>query len=275
MFDITPDEARSVFQAVEQLFGADLSGCAMVSFRLRLSRFLKDHSLGSVEDLIGKLTIEPGFYEVFIRDISVGSPDMFRDPDFWTHLRDELLPDLLKSRLCPEIVLPGCVTGNELYSLIVLLRESGDESRVDLVVSCRNSAIQEQIRAGKISTVGYKNSKENYRFFNPGSSIDAYFEMHNGCRHFRADLLEKVAFRVQPASGPICSEQTAMVLYRNRMLYMNREEQARQLKSLLSQMPEESLFVTGTGEVIKGLGLDHLFSVLSEDFKIYAITHGN
>ena len=275
MFELTPDDAREVFQAVERQSGTDLSGFALASFRLRLLNLLHNYSLDSVQALIARLKEEPAFFEIFMRDISVGSPDMFRDPDFWIHLREEILPALLKARLHPEVVLPESVTGNELYSLIVLLRESGEESRVDLAATCRNKAILDQIRSGRFSTGRYKNSTENYKFFNPGSSLDAYFETRHGKMNFKADLLDGVKFRVQFPSRQAFHRQTAMVLYRNRMLYMNREAQEKRLKEILGGMPEGCLFVTGTGEEIRGLGYDRLLSVVSADLKIYARTGEN
>ena len=61
-----------------------------------------------------------------------------------------------------------------------------------------------------------------------------------------------------------------MVLYRNRMLYMNRDMQSRQLKQIFAAMEEGTIFITGVMESIKGYGVDHLFRVISNELKIYA-----
>jgi chemotaxis protein methyltransferase CheR len=270
MFSITPREASSVIRVIKSTYGTDLSGFTMASFRLRLSHILKSHAIRDTRVLVGKLLEDKDYYETFVRDISIGSPDLFRDPDFWIHLRDRLLPDILKSRLYPEIVVPDSVTGDELYSLVVLLQEAGNDFRVDLVATCRNKLIMDRILDGKLSNLRYKNSRDNYRVFNPGSSIEDYFELRNGTRHFRTDLLQGVEFRLQSPDQTECSDKTALVLYRNRMLYMNPELQSTRLRQLLQEMKEGTCFVTGIRETIEGFGLDHLYTVVSPDLKIYA-----
>ena len=58
---------------------------------------------------------------------------MFRDPDLWIHIRENLLPIIFASRRYPEVVIPQCVTGDELYTLAIFLKETGLDYRVDLV----------------------------------------------------------------------------------------------------------------------------------------------
>jgi chemotaxis protein methyltransferase CheR len=275
MFSITLREARSLIHAIKSTYGTDLSGFAMASFRLRLSHILKSHAIRDIRALIGRLLEDQDYYETFLRDIFIGSPDLFRDPDFWIHLRDRLLPSILKSRLYPEIVVPESVTGNELYSLVVLLCEAGNDLRVDVVTTCRNKLIMDRIVDGKLTNIRYKNSRDNYNVFNPGSSIEDYFELRNATRHFRTDLLKGVEFRLQSPDQTACSEQTALVLYRNRMLYMNRELQSSRLRQLLQEMKEGTCFVTGTRETVEGFGLDHMYTVVSPDLKIYAKAREN
>ena len=179
MFSISILEARTIIRTINRTYGTDLSGLAMASFRFSLSEIMQAHNIRGLEILLSRLNKDPEFFETFIRDISVGSPDMFRDPDFWIYFRDQLLPEVLKSIMYPEIIIPESVTGNELYSSLVMLREAKFDYRVDLVVTCRNDRIRDQILQGRFSNISYKNSLDNYEVFHPGSSFEQYTETRN------------------------------------------------------------------------------------------------
>ncbi len=270
MFSVSILEAKSIIRTVYKTYGSDLSGLAMASFRIRLSEILQLHKLNDIETLVARLYDDPGYYDIFIRDISVGSPDMFRDPDFWMHLRDQLLPSILKSWMYPEIIIPESVTGNELYTMAVFLCELGLDYRIDLVATCRNEKIRDQILEGQLPYVRVKNSKDNYEVFHPGSSFEKYTETRDGDRYLKTELLHGVEFRLQSPEQLACSEKTALVLYRNRMIYQNAEAQYRTLKHILGSMKAGTYFVTGIQEAIDGFGLDHLYATVSADLNIYS-----
>jgi chemotaxis protein methyltransferase CheR len=269
MFSVSILEAKTIIRTINRTYGTDLSGLAMASFRLRLSEILSTHKFKNTAALIERLLADPDYYELFIQDISTGSPDMFRDPDFWIYFRDELLPEVLKSSRYPEMIIPESVTGNEFYTMAVLLNETGLDYRIDLVVTCRNGKIKKQIMEGKLPNIRFKNSKDNYEVFHPGSSFENYTETRNGSRYLKTELLEGVEFRLQSPDQPVCSDKTALVLYRNRMIYQTTELQYRRLLQILKEMPKETYLITGIKEAINGFGLDHLYDTVSEDLKIY------
>jgi len=269
MFSVSILEAKTIIRTIDKIYGTDLSGLAMASFRLRLSEILKTHNFKNTNALIERLLEDPEYYETFIRDISIGSPDMFRDPDFWIYFRDQFLPIILKSRRYPEIIIPESVTGNELYTMAVLLNETGLDYRIDLVVTCHNVKIQKHITEGKLPNIRFKNSKDNYEVFHPGSSFENYTETRSGNIYMRADLLQEVEFRLQSPDELVCSDKTALVFYRNRMIYQNAELQYKRLKQFLKEMPKEAYLITGIKEAIDGFGMEQLYETVSEDLKIY------
>jgi chemotaxis protein methyltransferase CheR len=222
-----------------------------------------------IDTLIEEISRDHEFCETFIRDISIGSPDMFRDPDFWIYFRDQLLPEVLKLFMYPEIIIPESVTGNELYSLAALLREANLDYRVDITVSCRNERIREQILNGTFSNTDFKNSLDNYEVFNPDSSFEQYLETRNENMCLRSGLLEGVDIRIETPDRIIFSEKTAVILYRNRMIYQDAGMQYKTLRHFLENMHEGTHLITGLQENIDGFGLEGLYSTVSDDLKIY------
>ena len=269
MFSVSILEARTIIRTIYKTYGTDLSGLAMASFRLRLSEILETHDIKLPEDLVAILLEDPEFYETFIRDVSIGSSDMFRDPDLWIDIRDRILPFLLKSNLYPEIVIPESVTGGELYTMSVLLMEMGLDYRVDLVAICRNEKIRDQIQKGELPHLRFKNSLDNYEVFHPGFSFEPFTEIRDNTRYLKPELMQGVEFRLQSPDQPVCSEKTTLILYRNKMIYQNAEMQYRMLKQLLGEMETGCYFIIGIQEAIDGFGLEHMYSAISEDLNIY------
>jgi chemotaxis protein methyltransferase CheR len=275
MFTVSIPEVQTLIRAIKKVNGTDLSGLAMASFRYRISGILHSFKLDNMNSLIAKIQNDPKFTDIFISEISVGSPDMFRDPDLWIHIRENLLPIIFASRRYPEVVIPQCVTGDELYTLAIFLKETGLDYRVDLVASCRDHRIREQILKGELPNPRYKNSKDNFEVYNPDLSFEEYTETRQGKKYIKQELLERIEINVQKNDEPFCSDNTALVLYRNRMLYQNAEMQYRTLHKLLAEMKKGTCFIIGIGESIEGFGLEQFYRDLSSDYKIYIKNDGN
>jgi len=269
MFTVSILEAKTFIRAVKKANGRDLSGLAMASFRYRLSLILQARKLSNIESLISSFQNNPDELDRIISDISIGSPDMFRNPDLWIHIRENLLPIIFASRRYPEVYIPQCVTGDELYTLAIFLRETGLDYRVDLVATCQDERTRDQILIGELPNPRFKNSKDNFEVYNPELSFEDYIKTLQGKKFIKQELLEGIEIRIQGDGDPFCSENTALVLYRNRMLYQNAEMQYRTLKKLLSDMKEGTCFILGIGESIEGFGLNQYYKDLSSDYNIY------
>lgn len=269
MFNVSVLETRSVINAVFERYGFDISHYAMASLRLRIGMILNNHNLIYTDELIGRLIEEPDFLETFIREISVGSPDMFRDAELWIELRDHLLPGLLKEYPEFDILVPSSVTGDELCSAAILLRESGWSNKIRLITTCINHATAEHIRTAAIPQVRYKNSLENYRIFNPDGNLEDYVLLSDGKIARAPDLFRNIRFEVKkPTALPIGSK-TRLILFRNRMLYMNQSMQRKVLTGIADRMNTGTCLIIGIKESIKGSGLENILGNISTDLNIY------
>jgi chemotaxis protein methyltransferase CheR len=241
----------------------------MASLRFNLAHVLRSNKISNIESLVSKIRNDRDYFERFMMDITADSSDMFRDPDLWIHLRDDLLPIFFASWRYPEVVIPQCVTGDELYTMAIFLKETGLDYRVDLVATCRNASIRQQILTGELHPTKYKNSKDNFEVFNPDSSFDQYIETRQGTKYLSPEILEGIEIKVQDDTESVCSDKTALVLFRNKLLLQNAEMHYRTLKQLLGDMKKGTCFIIGTGEPIDGFGLEGLYTEVSEDLKIY------
>ena len=272
MFTVTDHETKNIIHTISQNFGINLSGMAMASLRLRISQFCRNRHLQSTNNIISRMLDDPNFFESFMLGISVGSPDMFRDPELWITLRDQILPDMVRKIKTPRIFIPGCVSGDELYSMAILLKESGLDKQIQLTATCRNKPIRKQIEYGLLSKGRYRNCQDNYLLFHPGSTLDKYLTVRDG-RHFRKPgLLKQMKIKVQAEDHLNVSVPTNLILYRNRMIYFNSDTSRLVANRMLDQLSAGTIFIIGIKESAKHLGLKDRIDVVSSDLNIYLIT---
>jgi len=268
--NITIDETNNIIHIVFQKYGIDLSGMAMTSLRLKISRFCEEQHTHSPRSLITRLQDDPGFIELFMQGISASSPDMFRDPELWIALREQILPGMLAELNSNRILIPDAVSGEEIYSMAILLKESGLDRQIRLAATCINESIRKQIEKGALTKGRYKNCQDNYGVFNPGSSLDKYFLQREGKYYRKSGLLKPVDIMVQPEVQTGITAHTKLILYRNRMIYLNPKTSRRMISSILDQAAEGSIFIIGIKESVKYLGLKDRVHVISTDLNIYS-----
>ena len=269
MFNVSIVDTRSIITAIYEKYGFDISGYTMSSLRLRIDKILNDHNLMYADALISRIVEAPDFLDTFVHEISVGSPDLFRDPDFWIELRDQVIPELLRKNTEFEILVPSSVTGDELYSLVILLNESGWTSKVRLTVTCLNKKIIDSIQEGLLPQVRYKASYDNYRIFNPKGQLDKYMHHNNGKIFRSPQLLKQVRFLVKKPSALPINNRTKLILFRNRLLYMNQALKKKVLMNIASKMDIGTYLILGIRESLKGTGLENDLHSVYPELNIY------
>jgi chemotaxis protein methyltransferase CheR len=270
MFTVTIDETNRIIHIVLHKYGIDLSVMAMASLRLKVSHFCKDHHLRTPKSLINRLHDEPGFFKLFLPGILACSPDMFRDPELWITLRDNILPGLVRHAGTPGILIPDTVSGDEIYSMAILLKESGLDQQIRLTATCIDDSIREHIKNAYVSKGRYKNCQDNYMAFNPGSSLDRYFTRRDGRYYPKPGLWKTVEIMVKPAEQNVMTGHTKVILYRNRMIYLNLETSRRKIGRMFDQAVEGSVFILGIRESVENLGLLDRVHAISSDLSIYS-----
>ena len=269
MFNVSIVETRSIIRAIYDRYGFDISGYAMSSLRFRIGRILIDHKLLYADALISRILEDTDFLDIFIHEISVGSPDLLRDPDFWIELRDQVIPELLSKNTGFEILVPSSVTGDELYSLAILMNESGWTGRIQMVATCLNKKIIDNIQEGLISQVRYKTSCDNYRIFNPKGQLDSYIYYNNGKILRSSQLLKQVRFLVKKPTALPISNRTMVILFRNRLLYVNQALKRKILTDIAGKMNVGTYLILGIRESLKGTGLENDLHSVSTELNIY------
>jgi chemotaxis protein methyltransferase CheR len=133
--------------ALYQRYGYDFRDYARETIERRLEQCCSDLGVATVSELTGQLLRDPGIFYRVIGYFSVNVTALFRDPHFYTALRTRVLPML---RTWPHVKIwdAGCATGEELYSLAILLAEGGMSNRARIYATDLSAAALDTARAG-------------------------------------------------------------------------------------------------------------------------------
>ena len=143
---ITDSELVQVIQTIRSVSTYDFSEYSEKSLKRRFVRILMDYRI-TTNELLHRLRGQPKFVEEVIKKVTVNTTEMFRDPPVWFSLRGEILAKLAQKQVI-NIWHAGCSTGQEVYSMIILLNEMGLLNKTELYASDLNTDVIDVAKKG-------------------------------------------------------------------------------------------------------------------------------
>jgi chemotaxis protein methyltransferase CheR len=198
---------------------------------------LKQYTL---EELINKIENKTLTKKDLLTEITVNVTEMFRDPSFWKVMKAHL-QDLLSKRDKIRIWHAGCSSGEEVYSMLILLKELDCVDRVEIIASDIDSSILERAKSGKILTKHMELNPTNYnRMGGDIAFFNSCFNIEKDFYRLSPDLLSKVSFREIDLVKTSAFTKCDLILCRNVLIYFNQVLQNKVLRLFLN-----SLFMGG------------------------------
>ena len=270
MTDLGIVDLREIIRAIKSVYDYDFSNYALTSFKQRLERLMFRNSIPSPDILIKKLQEEPAFFDTFLYEISVPSTELFRDPSLWRWLREEYFQAAIEKNIGKfKIWLPGCVSGSELYSLSILLSETGLLDKVHIIASAISDKSIEKIKEGSHDTKKLEVSAENYKRFNGNKNFSTYYKDDRNCVFRDASLIGNVEFRKLNINFDNAPQNNKLILFRNNLIYFNPTLQERVLLLLHESLSGSGHLVLGIREKISRNIAIKDFEVINENESVY------
>jgi chemotaxis protein methyltransferase CheR len=270
MIELGIVDIREIIRTIKTVHDYDFTNYALTSFKQRLERLMVIYSISNPESLLIKLRDDLSFFDIFLNEIAVPSTEMFRDPSLWRWLREDYFPvALAKIPGKFKIWLPACVSGAELYSLVILLNESGWLANVSITATCFSSKSIETIRQGSYEAKKMEVSEENYKRFNGTRELSAYYKADRGILQRNASLIETVEFKKLNINFDNAPQNNRLILFRNNLIYYNPTHQEKVLRLLHESLSVSGCLVTGIREKITGVNTGRDFEVLNETESVY------
>jgi chemotaxis protein methyltransferase CheR len=263
-------DIREIIRVVKSEYDYDFGNYSLTSFKQRLERLMALYGIGTIEALAEKLKKENNFFDTFLHTITVSSTEMFRDPSLWRWLREEYLPKVIDNFPGKfKIWLPACVSGGELYSLAILLSESGLLDKVQIIASCLSMQSIEEIKTGSYDQKKTEISEENYKRFNGTRQLSDYYKTDRTGITRDTSLISQVEFKKLNINFDNAPQNVRLILFRNSMIYYHPAQQDKILRILYNSLSASGHLVIGIREKLSGMTPGRDFEVANEIECVY------
>ena len=231
-------------------YGYDFSDYARASLQRRIDLFYTKTKQPSFAVMQERLMQDPVFFMNFVEQITVNVTEMFRDAPFYKALREHILP-VLATYPFIRIWHAGCSTGEEVYSLAILLKEANLLHKSILYATDINQEVLARAKTGIFPISTMQQNSENYIRCGGKEDFSIYYQANYNSAKFDESLSTKMIFSTHNLVADASFNEFQLILCRNVLIYFNRELQSKVLQLFDRSMDSLGFLALGSKESIK------------------------
>lgn len=232
-------EIELLLEGLNRLYGFDFRNYVRSSIRRRILNRVRMDNLPSITALLEKVLHDRAAAGKLFEDFSINVTEMFRDPDFFFTFRKMVVPLL---RALPEIRIwhAGCSTGEEVYSMAILIQEEGLADKTQIFATDMNERILDKARTSAFPLTRMQGYTRNYLLAGGTQEFSAYYTTDNEYAYFHPELRENIMFFQHNLVTDRSFHEFHVIVCRNVLIYFNPSLQAK-----VHRLFDESLHQTG------------------------------
>jgi chemotaxis protein methyltransferase CheR len=219
-------DVRLMLEAVLEQYGYDFRDYAAASIHRRIVRRMQAEGVADLATYQERVLGDPACMERLIVALTVHVTSMFRDPAFYLSFRQRVVP-LLRTYPFLRLWLAGCSTGEEVYSMAILLEEEGLYDRARIYSTDLSDGVLRAARDGVFALSHMKEYSENYLRAGGKASLSSYYTAAYSKALFRKSLQRNVVFAQHNLVTDGSFNEFQVILCRNVMIYFNKSLQDR------------------------------------------------
>lgn len=261
-------EVDLLLDAVFRRYGCDFRPYARASVDRRVRQFLKCSGCASVSEIIPRILRDRTFAGALIQQFSISVTEMFRDPLVYLAIRREIVP-LLKTYPHVKIWHAGCATGEEVYSMAILLKEEGIGERASLFGTDFNDSVLEKAREGVYPADKMKEFTRNYQQAGGATSFAEYYHAGYESAVINSGLKKRITFANHNLVTDGVFGEMHLVFCRNVLIYFNKPLQSRALRLFTDSLVRGGFLCLGTKEDLQFTEVRDDYDVIDARARIY------
>jgi two-component system CheB/CheR fusion protein len=262
----TGQPLQKVFVLLRARTGHDFSSYKSSTIRRRVERRMNLHQLGGLADYVRFLQDNPHEIDILFKELLISVTHFFRDPEAFAVLAESALPALVESR--PDhhglrVWVPGCATGEEVYSLAILLRECVEAAKRHCEIQIFGTDLDQEA----IETARHGRYPAGIAADVSPERLDRCFTRDDSGYRIRKEIRETAIFAVQNVIKDPPFTKLDLISCRNLLIYLNADLQRRLLPVFHYALKPGGLLVLGSSETIGGF--TDLFEVIDKKWRIF------
>lgn len=265
---INENDIGTLLIDINKVYGYDLSDYTRASLKRRIKRVMLNEQLPSMAELKYKILNESDFMNYFLEEVTVNVTEMFRDPEIYKMIRRKIIPQLATYPVI-RIWIAGCATGEEAYSMAILLKEEGLLDRTTIYATDINQKVLAAAKEGVFPLSMMKEFSTNYIEAGGKCDFSDYYVASYDSAKFKSSLRSKIVFAVHNLVTDQSFNEFELVLCRNVMIYFNRNLQSRVVKLITDSLADFGYLVLGSKETIRYHEVEDQYEYIKDTGKIW------
>jgi len=224
--DVEAIEIDLLLEGIFQRYGYDFREYGKAHARRRILHRLGLTGFQSISELQHQVLKDESLFHILLQDLSINTTEMFRDPEFFLELREQVIP-VLKTYPFLKIWHAGCSTGEEVYSMAVILQEEGLLNRSQIYATDFNPVVLKAAREGIYPARLMKDYTTNYMKSGGKHSFSDYYSARYDSAILKKSLKENLVFADHNLVTDGVFGEMNLVMCRNTLIYFNKGLQNR------------------------------------------------
>ncbi|HEX3070206.1 MAG TPA: protein-glutamate O-methyltransferase CheR [Thermoanaerobaculia bacterium] len=266
--DLEAVEVDLLTEGIYRHYGFDFRDYSLPSLRRRLWKRIYAEGLVTISGLQEKVLHDSSCMERLLLDLSINTTAMFRDPSFYLAFRQKIVP-LLRTYPFVRIWHAGCSTGEEVYSMAILLQEEGLLERSRIYATDINEAVLQRAKDGIFPLNTMQENTANYIAAGGTGTFSKYYTARYDYALFRPSLRENVVFAQHNLVTDASFNHFNVIFCRNVLIYFNNQLQERVQQLFLNSLEMFGILGLGKKETIRYTDVSSNYEELDAEERLY------
>lgn len=244
------EQVELLVNDIFETYGYDFTGYSRASLKRRMLRLYSLDKMSSFAEYRYKLKTEPSYFYRFLENITVNFTEMFRDADFYRDLKTKVLP-ILGTYPFIRIWVAGCSTGEEAFSIAILLKESGLLHKSLIYATDINTTVLQKASRAIFPMEKMKQYSENYVAAGGHQDFSSYYTANYSMAKFDDELRSKIIFSTHNLATDHSFNEFLLIMCRNVLIYFDRPLQEKALELFDNSLENLGFLALGSKETIE------------------------
>lgn len=256
------EEIENLVKSIHEVYDYDFINYSRASLKRRINRIFLIDNFTSYAELRYRVLNDKVYIKRFVEEVTVNVTEMFRDPSFFKTLRETILPQLGTYPLI-RVWVAGCSTGEEAYSVAILLKEAGIYHKSLIYGTDLNPTVLDTARAGIFPLQTMKLNTENYILSGGKKDFSAYYTANYDSAKFDESLQEKMILSTHNLVSDSSFNSFQLILCRNVLIYFDRVLQEKVFHLFNESLENLGFLALGSKESIRFSQIQNNFQQVS------------
>ncbi len=265
---INEEEIQHLLYALYEKYGYDFREYSQAHIQRRIMTRMRIEEIQSVRLLKDKLINDESFAAIFLQDLSITVTEMFRDKGFYRSLREQVIP-ILKTYPFIKIWHAGCSTGEEAYSMAILLMEEGLYDRTTIYATDFNQEALDKAKSGIFTLNKMKENTTNYQLSGGEEAFSSYYTSSYDFAIMNQSLKKNIVWANHNLVTDQVFAESHLILCRNVLIYFNKELQNRVQSLFYKSLIHSGILCLGAKEGIEFTNFKDKYKEIDKVNKIY------